>query len=48
MIRTKAEGAEYQQVAAKLLLTNVTDIVARLKASIDKAEEQKKTKKAGE
>jgi DNA end-binding protein Ku len=46
MIRTKAEGAEYQPVEAKLLPTNVTDIVARLKASIDQAEEQKKVKSA--
>jgi DNA end-binding protein Ku len=46
MIRTKAEGAEYQPVEAKLLPTNVIDIVARLKASIDQAEEQKKVKTA--
>jgi len=46
MIRAKAEGAEYQPVEANLLPTNVIDIVARLKASIDQAEEQKKVKKA--
>lgn len=46
MILSKAEGAEDQPVVAKLLPTNVTDIVARLKASIDQAEEQKKTRKA--
>jgi non-homologous end joining protein Ku len=46
MIHAKAEGAEYQPVEAKLLPTNVTDIVARLKASIEQAEEQKKVKKA--
>lgn len=46
MIRVKAEGAEYQPVEAELLPTNVIDIVARLKASIDQAEEQKKVKTA--
>jgi DNA end-binding protein Ku len=46
MIRAKAEGAEHQPVAAKLLPTNVTDIVARLKASIDQAEKHKKAKTA--
>lgn len=46
MIRTKAEGAEYQPVEAKLLPTNVIDLVARLKASIDQAGEQKKVKTA--
>jgi DNA end-binding protein Ku len=44
MIRTKAEGAEYQPVEANLLPTNVIDIVARLKASIKQAEEQKKAR----
>ena len=46
MIRTKAEGTEYQPVEAKLLPTNVIDLVARLKASIDQAEEHKKLKTA--
>jgi len=46
MIRAKAEGAEYSPVEAKFLPTNVTDIVARLKASIDQAEKQKKVKTA--
>jgi len=47
MIRAKAEVAEYQQVEADVLPTNVIDLVARLKASIDQAEEQKKVKNAG-
>lgn len=46
MIRAKAAGAEYQPEEAKLLPTNVIDLVARLKASIDQAEEQKKAKTA--
>jgi len=46
MIRAKAEGAEYQPEEAKLLPTNVIDLVARLKASIDQAEEQKKARTA--
>lgn len=44
--KTEGEGTEDQPVEAKLLPTNVIDIVARLKASIDQAEEQKKVKKA--
>ncbi|MHB1398199.1 MAG: non-homologous end joining protein Ku [Trichloromonadaceae bacterium] len=46
MILGKAEGAEDQPIKAKLLPTNVTDLVARLKASIDQAEQQKKAKTA--
>ncbi len=47
MIRAKAEGAEYKHKETKLQPTNVIDIVSRLKASIEQAEEQKKAKTAG-
>ena len=47
MIRAKAEGAEYEHKETKLQPTNVIDIVSRLKASIEQAEEQKKSKRAG-
>ena len=47
MIRAKAEGAEYEHKETKLQPTNVIDIVSRLKASIEKAEEQKKSRRAG-
>lgn len=46
MILGKAEGTEDHPVKAKLLPTKVTDLVARLKASIDQAEGQKKAKTA--
>lgn len=46
MLLAKAEGTEDQPIKAKLLPTNVTDLVARLKASIDQAEKQKKVKTA--
>jgi len=44
MIHAKAEGAEYQPEEAALQPTNVIDIVSRLKASIEQAEEHKKAK----
>ena len=46
VVLAKAEGAGFQPVDAKFLSTNVTDIVARLKASIDQAEELKKVRVA--
>ncbi len=36
----------HQPAQGKLMPTNVTDIVVRLKASIDQAKDQKKVKKA--
>jgi len=42
MIRTKAEGVEYEAEEVKIQPSNMIDIVARLKASLEQAEEQKK------
>lgn len=47
MIRAKAEGVEYEAEEVKIQPTNMIDIVARLKASIEQAEEQKKARITG-
>lgn len=47
MIHAKAEGVEYEAEEVKIQPTNMIDIVARLKASIEQAEQQKKARMTG-